>query len=558
MINRYLNTSYRMKNLFLIAMVLFTSCATPPRITYEGERNQEGKYHGEGVITYSNGEKWEGEFKDGEPYNGQGTYTYPDSSSYKGEFKDGLLNGRGIFITPDGFSYDGDFKGKNVDDIKHFLISSSGTRYDGVITRGTEKLGFGIFTVKSHISSDSVDRFGNRYEGEFKGDVFHGQGIFITLDGIKYVGENKDGKKHGQGTIITLDGKKYVGEWKDDKPNGQGTMTFPDGAKYVGEFKDGNYNGQGTMTFPDGAKYVGEFKDSKKHGQGTNTFADGGKYVGEFKNGKYSGQGTYTFADGGKYVGEFKNDKYNGQGTYTWANGRKYVGEWKDGLRIGQGTLTFPSGTKYVGEFKNDKFYGKGVLFKGNGEIQSGTWVNDIFQKNWTIEAVDNFLRNQYPQFTGLNYSTPITSVPSQNNEVYLPPSPDNPSFIAVVDFTGNNVSEGDCRALIDRLRAELFNTKHYKVIEREMMEEIIKEQGFQQSGCSTEECMVQVGKLIGVEKIVGGSISKVGRTYSVSSRIVSVETGKILKGATYDYKGEIDELLTTGMRMVAYELIND
>ena len=90
----------------------------------------------------------------------------------------------------------------------------------------------------------------------------------------------------------------------------------------------------------------------------------------------------------------------------------------------------------------------------------------------------------------------------------------------------------------------------------REMMEEIIKEQGFQQSGCSTDECMVEVGKLIGVEKIVGGSISKVGRTYSVSSRIVSVETGKILKGATYDYKGEIDELLTTGMKMVAYELI--
>jgi TolB-like protein len=196
------------------------------------------------------------------------------------------------------------------------------------------------------------------------------------------------------------------------------------------------------------------------------------------------------------------------------------------------------------------------VLFKVNGEIQSGTWVNDTFQKNWTIEAVDNFLRNKYPQFKGLNYSTPITSVPSQNNEVYLPPPPDNPSFIAVVDFTGNNVSEGDCRALTDRLRAELFNTKYFKVIEREMMEEIIKEQGFQQSGCSSDECMVEVGKLIGVEKIVGGSISKVGSTYSVSSKIVSVETGKILKGATYDYKGEIDELLTTGMKMVAYELL--
>ena len=136
-------------------------------------------------------------------------------------------------------------------------------------------------------------------------------------------------------------------------------------------------------------------------------------------------------------------------------------------------------------------------------------------------------------------------------------PPPDNPTDIAVVDFTGNSVSDGDCRALTDRLRTELFNTKHYKVIEREMMEQIIEEQKFQNSGCVTDVCIVKIGEMIGVGKIIGGSISKVGRTYSISSRIVSVETGKILKGATYDYKGEIDELLTNGMRMVAYELIN-
>lgn len=53
------------KNTLIISMVLFTSYVTSQSVTYEGERNQEGKYHGQGVITYSNGEKWEGEFKDG-------------------------------------------------------------------------------------------------------------------------------------------------------------------------------------------------------------------------------------------------------------------------------------------------------------------------------------------------------------------------------------------------------------------------------------------------------------------------------------------------------------
>ena len=156
----------------------------------------------------------------------------------------------------------------------------------------------------------------------------------------------------------------------------------------------------------------------------------------------------------------------------------------------------------------------------------------------------------------GVDY-TPITSVSSQRNDnLLLPPTPKNPTFIAVVDFRGNNVSDGDCRALTDRLRTELFNTKHYKVIEREMMEQIIKEQGFQQSGCSTDECMVEVGKLIGVEKIIGGSISQVGNVYSVSARIVSIETGEIENTAVYDHTGNIGELLTEGMMKVAVRLV--
>ena len=61
---------------------------------------------------------------------------------------------------------------------------------------------------------------------------------------------------------------------------------------------------------------------------------------------------------------------------------------------------------------------------------------------------------------------------------------------------------------------------------------------------------------LIGVEQIVGGSISKVGSTYSVSARMVSIETGDISKIATYDFRGEIDDLLISGMKEVALQFI--
>ena len=122
---------------------------------------------------------------------------------------------------------------------------------------------------------------------------------------------------------------------------------------------------------------------------------------------------------------------------------------------------------------------------------------------------------------------------------------------IAVIDFNANNISDGEVKALTDRLRVELFKTKNYNVVEREMMDEVLKEQGFQQSGCATDECMVQIGRLVGVQSIVGGSISKVGSTFSISSRIVSVETGDIINTSTYDHKGEIDGLLTIGMKQI-------
>jgi hypothetical protein len=86
-------------------------------------------------------------------------------------------------------------------------------------------------------------------------------------------------------------------------------------------------------------------------------------------------------------------------------------------------------------------------------------------------------------------------------------------------------------------------------------MEEVLKEQGFQQSGCVSNECAVEVGELVGVQQIVVGSISRVGDVMSVSARIVSVETGTVLTAASYDHEGKIGDLLKTGMNRVALDL---
>ena len=74
---------------------------------------------------------------------------------------------------------------------------------------------------------------------------------------------------------------------------------------------------------------------------------------------------------------------------------------------------------------------------------------------------------------------------------------------IAVLDLDPTGVSAEDSRFLSDRLRTELFETGSFQVIEREKMEEILSEQGFQNTGCTSVECAVEIGQLLNVNRIV-------------------------------------------------------
>ena len=81
---------------------------------------------------------------------------------------------------------------------------------------------------------------------------------------------------------------------------------------------------------------------------------------------------------------------------------------------------------------------------------------------------------------------------------------------IAVLQFDAENVSTSEAKILTNRLNDELFNFGKFTVIERAQIEPVLKEQGFQQSGCVSSECAVEAGKLLGVYQIVTGSIGKI------------------------------------------------
>jgi hypothetical protein len=126
---------------------------------------------------------------------------------------------------------------------------------------------------------------------------------------------------------------------------------------------------------------------------------------------------------------------------------------------------------------------------------------------------------------------------------------------IAVVELRGE-ISESESAALTDKVLNEILKSDNYLVFERSQMEDILREQGFQQTGCTNTECAIEIGQLLGVKKIVFGNIGKVGKIYSISLKMVNVETGEIEKSTSIESKGTLEDVLKKGIIKAVQALI--
>ena len=126
---------------------------------------------------------------------------------------------------------------------------------------------------------------------------------------------------------------------------------------------------------------------------------------------------------------------------------------------------------------------------------------------------------------------------------------------VAILDFEGRGMSQMEAATLTDRLMCEMVATNAVIMVERNQMNEILQEQGLQQSGCTSSECAAEVGALLGVQNMVSGSFGKLGNTYTVDAKMFSVETGATLRTSSKTHKGDVDGLLVI-IEVCAWELV--
>ncbi|MCB9495907.1 MAG: DUF2380 domain-containing protein [Fibrobacteria bacterium] len=147
------------------------------------------------------------------------------------------------------------------------------------------------------------------------------------------------------------------------------------------------------------------------------------------------------------------------------------------------------------------------------------------------------------------------TSEPSAST-TSAPTTPRIP-MIAVTNLQAQGVSASDAAVFTESLGDVLLRSGTVRVMERSQMDKILAEQGFQSSGaCDTAECAVQIGRLLGIDQIVVGSVGKVGETYSLSVRLVDVATGEVSRSSRRIHRGAIDDVLERMVPEVGNELV--
>ena len=126
---------------------------------------------------------------------------------------------------------------------------------------------------------------------------------------------------------------------------------------------------------------------------------------------------------------------------------------------------------------------------------------------------------------------------------------------VAILDFEGQGVDASEVQTLTERMRTEIGNTNAVRLIERKAVEKIMQEQGFQQTGCTTDECAAEVGQLLGVQFMISGSIGKMGKSYTIDAKMFSVETSETIRTKSATHKGDVSGLLTE-MEILAWEIV--
>ena len=113
---------------------------------------------------------------------------------------------------------------------------------------------------------------------------------------------------------------------------------------------------------------------------------------------------------------------------------------------------------------------------------------------------------------------------------------PQSRKVIAVADIESTGINEFQISMFFNQLESELVQTQYYTVTSRSEVDKILKEQKFQKSGCTDQQCAAEIGKLLNADLMLLAEIvyDEASSFISISLKLVDVLTAKIITAKTF------------------------
>jgi hypothetical protein len=168
-------------------------------------------------------------------------------------------------------------------------------------------------------------------------------------------------------------------------------------------------------------------------------------------------------------------------------------------------------------------------------ERKQGEWYKVYFEKDG--QKISGFIHELFVEV--------LKEEKLDKKKVGIQPKTSQPSLgkpvLALINLSRQNISEEETIIITSFIQEELFFVKEYELIERTQVEEVLRQ--YQDEGGCDLKCAVSVGKHLNADKVIMGTVGRLGDFFTVQIKMMDIETGKISNMSSIRAKCQIGEL---------------
>lgn len=258
----------------------------------------------------------------------------------------------------------------------------------------------------------------------------------------------------------------------------------------------------------------------------------------------------------------------------SYENGKQAIerGDWSSAASYFAAALAQKSkdtnkirayGTVFIEYYPNREL---GICYYHLGDLERARQYLELSISQSASPRAQEYL-NKIRDGIGPQASAPLPARPGPTKSVAKPvPTPEPAATIvgdrlsiAILPFEtkgiGSELGEID---LLDKITTVFFNLHRFKVVERAQLEKILSEQQLGMTGVIDVSTAAQIGKGIGVDAVVCGSIARTGDAASIDARLIDTETAAIITAQDAFANGLSLQALTQMIQEAAQKMKRD